>query len=231
MIESPLGAEPADRSSSGPAGMLYKRDFWITENLNYSRPHYRMDKVARLVNKMVAGRECTLLDVGCGPATLASLLQPNIDYYGIDIAIQSRSPNLRETDFLRSPIAFDGRQFDVVVAQGVFEYVGKFQSQKFADVASIIADGGTFVVSYVNFDHRERVIYWPYSNVQAFDDFRRSLAEHFRIRRFFPTSHNWGHWEPSQKLVRTINMHLNVRIPIISRKLAVEYLFICSPRR
>lgn len=230
MSESPLGAGPAD-GSNGPASTLYKRDFWSTENLNYSRPHYRMDKVARVVNDMAAGRECTLLDVGCGPGTLASLLRPNIDYYGIDIAIQQPAPNLREADFLESPITFDGRQFDIVVAQGVFEYVGEFQSQKFADVVKLIADGGTFVVSYVNFDHRKRAVYWPYSNVQAFSDFRRSLGEYFTIRRFFPTSHNWGHWEPSQKLVRNVNMRLDMHIPVISRKLAVEYLFICSPRR
>jgi hypothetical protein len=54
-------------------------------------------------------------------------------------------------------------------------------------------------------------MYWPYSNVQAFDDFRRSLGRYFKIQRFFPTSHNWHHLE-------------------LSRMLAVEYFFICSPR-
>ena len=43
-----------------------------------------------------------------------------------------------------------------------------------------------FIATYVNFDHRKRDMYWPYSNVQPFKDFRKSLAEHFKIRRFFP---------------------------------------------
>ena len=69
-------------------GAVYKRDFWANENTKYTRPHHRMLKVARLVNRLAAGRNCRLLDVGCGPATLGHLLDPNVEYYGIDIAIQ-----------------------------------------------------------------------------------------------------------------------------------------------
>lgn len=214
----------------GTGGALYKKDFWSEENLKYSRPHYRMEKAARLINRLAQGQERTLLDVGCGPATLMSLLQSNIKYYGIDIAIHDPAPNLIESDFLDEPIRFDGRRFDIVVAQGVFEYVGEFQSQKFSEISEILNKGGTFVLSYVNFDHRNKDVYWPYSNVQPFKDFRKSLAEHFEILRFFPTSYNWNHWEPSRKLVRSANMHINLNIPIIGPVLAVEYFFICSAR-
>ena len=86
---------------------LYKKDFWSEENLKYSRPHYRMEKASRILNKLARDRDCTLLDVGCGPATLMSLLQPNIHYYGIDIAIQNPAPNLVEADFLETPISFE----------------------------------------------------------------------------------------------------------------------------
>jgi hypothetical protein len=41
-----------------------KRDFWSKENLNYSRPHYRLEKSARIINRLTEDRECTLLDVG-----------------------------------------------------------------------------------------------------------------------------------------------------------------------
>jgi SAM-dependent methyltransferase len=209
---------------------LHKKNFWSKENLKYSRPHYRLEKSARIINRLARGKICTLLDVGCGPATLMSLLRSNIQYYGIDIAIREAAPNLIETDFLESPIGFAGKQFDVVLAQGVFEYVGNFQTQKFAEIARLLKSGGTFIVSYVNFDHRDRNIYWPYSNVQALDDFRTSLAQHFKIHRFFPTSHNWNHTEPGRKLIKAANMHINVNIPFLSRKLAVEYFFICSSR-
>ena len=115
-----------------------------------------MEKAARLINKLARGQERTLLDVGCGPATLRSLLEPNIQYHGIDIAIHDPAPNLIEADFLEAPIKFDDKRFDIILAQGVFEYVGNFQSQKFAEIAQLLNEDGIFVVSYVNFDHRQQ---------------------------------------------------------------------------
>jgi SAM-dependent methyltransferase len=209
---------------------LQKKDFWGEENLKYSRPHYRLEKAARLINRLARGKRCTLLDVGCGPATLMSLLQPNIQYYGIDIAIHDTAPNLLEADFLETPIRFEDKHFDIILAQGVFEYMGKFQAQKFAEIAELLNDKGIFVVSYVNFDHRGRYIYGPYNNILALNDFRQSLAQHFTIHRFFPTSHNWNHSEPNRKLLKAANMKININVPFISRVLAVEYFFICSAR-
>lgn len=217
-------------SEDGAGNTLYKKDFWSEENLKYARPHYRMEKVSRLVNRISAGKALTLLDVGCGPATLMSLLQPKIQYYGIDIAIQDPAPNLIEADFLEGPIRFGDKRFDIVLAQGVFEYVGNFQSQKFAEIAMLLNDDGTFIVTYVNFDHRHKDIYWPYSNVQPFKDFRSGLAQYFKIQRFFPTSYHWNHWEPSRRLIRAANMRINMNIPVIAPALAVEYILICSAR-
>jgi SAM-dependent methyltransferase len=214
----------------GRSGTLHKKEFWSKENLKYSRPHYRLEKSARIVNRIVQTKACTLLDVGCGPAALSPLLRSNIEYYGVDIAIQDPAPNLLEADFLETAIDFNGKHFDIVLAQGVFEYIGTFQDQKFAEIAELLNDGGTFIVSYVNFDHRNRDIYWPYSNIQPFDGFRGSLARHFEITRCFPTSYNWNHREPGRKLVRAINMYVNARVPIIGHRLAVEYFFICSSR-
>jgi SAM-dependent methyltransferase len=210
---------------------VYKKDFWSKENLQYGRPHYRLEKSARIVNRIAqGGRQRTLLDVGCGGAVLRLLIRRNIEYYGIDIAIHDPAPNLIESDFLEAPIPFPDKRFDIVVAQGVFEYVGDFQPWVFSEIARLLNDSGVFIGSYVNFDHHDRFIYWPYSNVQGLDEFKRSLAQHFQIRRFFPTSHNWRHTEPSRKFARAANMHINVNVPFISRALAVEYFFVCSPR-
>ena len=217
-------------SESNIGKTLHKKDFWSKENLKYSRPHYRLEKSAHVINRLAQGKECTLLDVGCGPATLMSLLRPNIQYYGIDIAIHDPGPNLIEADFLETPIRFDDKRFDIVLAQGVFEYVGNFQAQKFSEIAELLNDSGIFIVSYVNFGHRDRKLYWPYSNVQTLNDFRQSLAQHFKIQRFFPTSHNWNHREPGKKLLKAANMHVNINVPFISQVLAVEYFFICSSR-
>jgi cyclopropane fatty-acyl-phospholipid synthase-like methyltransferase len=204
------------------------RDFWRNEKLRYANPHYRLEKTSQIVNKLASGRSQTLLDVGCGPAMLMRLLTPNIRYFGIDISIRDPAPNLIESDFLASPIGFDGQQFDIVVAQGVFEYMGEFQDDKFAEIAAILNPGGTFVVSYVNFGHRSKQVYRPYNNVQPIGRFRKAIERRFTIDRSFPTSHNWKHSEPNRRLLKAANMHFNVNIPVLGPALAVEYFFICS---
>lgn len=209
----------------------HKRDFWIEENLKYVEPHFRLAKAARIINKLARRRECDLLDVGCGPATLARLLNKNIHYYGVDIAIHNPAPNLLQSDFAEGPIEFGGKLFDFIVAQGVFEYIGTVQAQKFREIARLLNDGGKFLVSYVNFDHRNRNIYWPYNNVQPFTDFRKILEQFFSIDRFFPTSQLWHHDEPRTPVMKAFQMHINLNIPYISRLLAVEYFFICSARK
>jgi SAM-dependent methyltransferase len=206
----------------------YKRDFWSKESLKFVRPHFRLEKASRIANKIARGRKSDLLDVGCGPATLMYLLDSNISYYGIDIAICDPAPNLLEMDLLENPIAFNGRQFDIIMAQGVFEYMGGFQAQKFAEISGLLRDGGKFIVSYINFDHRNREILPSYSNVQSFFEFRQDLAQHFNIERLFPASHNWHHGQPTRWLVRAPQKHLNLNIPLVSPPLAVEYFFICS---
>lgn len=220
----------ADGGADGQA-RCYKRDFWSAENLKFTEPHFRLVKSARLVSRLAGGRECSLLDVGCGPATLQRLLPRTIQYHGIDIAIHHPAPNLVEADFLESPISFGGKRFDIVLAQGVFEYAAGLQSQKFAEIAALLKDDGVFIASYVNFGHRNRERYWLYNNVQPLPSFRDDLAAHFTIERRFPTSHNWNHSEPNRKLLQALNMRLNINIPLISPLLAVEYFFVCSPRR
>jgi SAM-dependent methyltransferase len=210
------------------AEQYYKRDFWAEENLRYTQPHFRLLKAARIANRLARGRQCDLLDVGCGPATLSTVLNKHVCYHGIDIAIHTPAPNLLETDFLANPVQFGEKHFDIVVAQGVFEYVGKFQAQKLSEIRRLLRKGGTFVVSYVNFDHVNRYIYYPYSNVQSFADFRKSLEREFRIDACFPTSHHWRHDEPTREWVKAIQMKINVRIPLLSRLFAVENFFVCS---
>jgi len=208
----------------------YKRDFWGKENLKFGRPWYRVEKSAQVINKLTQGRECVLLDVGCGPAALSKILPSNIEYYGIDIAIRDRAANLIEADLLESRIEFNDKKFDLVIAQGFFEYMGEVQSQKFREIAQLLKEDGKFIVTYTNFSHRKKHIYAAFSNVQSFDDFRQDLARHFTVERFFPASHNWKHSQPDKRLVKAANMYINANIPLISRMLAVDYFFICSAR-
>jgi len=221
-----------DRPTDGARGEVarpYSKEFWGAESSKFLAPHHRLQKVARIINRTAGVQQCDLLDVGCGPGTLMRLLRPNIHYHGIDLYVGEPAPYLVEADLLESPIAFGDKRFDIVVAQGVFEYLGDSQSQKFAEISDILRPDGTFIVSYSNFGHRKPEIYRPYSNVQSLEAFRTSLSRHFDVRRYLPTSHNWNHGQPTRKVVRAANMHLNVNIPFITPKLAVEYFFICSP--
>ncbi len=212
----------------------HKRDFWGTENLKYAAPHFRMRKVAWLIRSVVTERDLPdvdLLDVGCGPGTLARLLPEGVRYHGIDIAITSPAPNLAEVDIVESPISFGSKTFGIIVAQGLFEYLGEVQSRKLGEIAALLADGGTFICTYQNFAHRKKSVYWPYSNVRQPEDFRRDLERHFRIDKAFPTAYNWNHSHPSRALLRLPQERSSVNIPLIGRLLAVDYCYVCSPLR
>jgi len=235
VMNNPAGRESRvseDATIADEREVLYcKRDFWASESYKFVEPHFRMRKVAREVRRVSRGRECDLLDVGCGPATLARLMPPGVHYHGIDIAVPEPAPNLIEMDIIEEPITFRGKKFDVVVAQGMFEYVGNFQSQKFAEIAGLLNDGGNFILTYQNFAHRNRETYWAYNNVQLPDDFRKDLSRFFKIERSFPVSHNWNHGVPRRSLIKAPQAYINLNIPVISPILAVDYLYICSPRR
>lgn len=226
-MSTPAGVGGSGRESV--AG-LYKHDFWIKENQKHVPAHYRLQKSARIINAIAGERECDLLDVGCGPATLARLLRPNIGYHGVDIAIHEPAPNLIESDILDKPIRFADKRFDIVAALGLFEYTGAFQDQKFSEIAQILNERGRFVVTYTNFGHRDKHIFEVFSNVRPFEDFRQSLGRHFTVDRHFPTAYNWHGGQPARALLKAANMRVRANIPVIGPRLAVEYFFICSRR-
>ena len=231
MYDPASSTDTAPGDDAGGSAHYYTRDFWSKENLKFVKPHFRMEKAARIINAMAQGKESCLLDVGCGPATLMRLLDENIHYYGIDIAIHEPAPNLIEADFLKTPIKFGDNRFDIVLAQGVFEYVGSFQTQKLDEISKLLTSNGKFIVSYWNFNHRDKQGTPAFSNIQSYSQLRKSLACYFTIDNSFPIGHNWHQREPGRKLMKAAQMGVNINIPFISPVLAVEYFFICSPCR
>lgn len=205
------------------------RGYWAVENRQYAEPSFRLRKCARVFNRLASGSHYSLLDVGCGPGALRRLLDPNIDYHGIDIAIQEAAPFLREMDFARNPIDYGGQQFDFVAAMGVFEYMGSCQKEKFLEIRKLIKPKGTFMLSYINFEHRRHLVWPNYNNVQSIAAIKESLVEFFRIEQCFPASHHWRQKQPGKNSLRPLQMHINFNIPIFSPLFAVEYFFICSP--
>jgi len=226
-----LGETPRNSAGNNGSPAVYNRDFWIEQGrANYSKPHYRLEKSARIINRLARNRgQCTLFDIGCGPAALERLLSPNISYYGVDMAIQEPRPNLIENNFIESPIWFSDMQFDFISVQGVFEYLGAHQPRKLAEIAGLLRPGGRALLTYVNFGHRKPDICAPYTNVQSVADFRAGVGQYLDIRKFYPTSYNWNHWEPGRALLRAANMQVQVNVPLLGPRLAVEYFFICAP--
>jgi SAM-dependent methyltransferase len=231
--DEPVNAAAAARVGRQPARgdeRFYKREFWQTENLKFAAPHFRLVKVARLVRQLASGQRCDLLDVGCGPATLSRLMPVNVRYHGIDIAIQEPAANLIEMDFLDESISFRGQSFDLIVVQGVFEYVGRFQSRKLKEIRDLLRDSGTLVVTYTNYAHRQKTHYWAHNNIQQPAEFRRELEQFFRVEKCFPSAHHWKQVHPSRRPMRAVQARLNVTIPVISTLFAVDYIYICSRR-
>ena len=207
------------------------RDYWIVENAIYAEPSFRLRKCAHFVNKYAGKRQCTLLDVGCGPATLRPLLAPNVRYHGIDIAIHEPAENLLELDASREPISFREQSFDFVTALGFFEYMGVQQSQKLREIRAILKESGKFLMTYINFDHCRKEVWPNYNNVRSIEEMRKSLSEVFNVERCFPASHHWRQKQPGKHALPRIQMLLNFNVPVLSRRLAVEYFFVCSRKK
>jgi cyclopropane fatty-acyl-phospholipid synthase-like methyltransferase len=207
------------------------RDYWIVENALYAEPSFRLRKCARFVNELAGQRSCTLLDIGCGPAALRPLLNQNVTYYGVDIAIHQPASYLRELDFSRTKVSFDDKRFDFVTAMGFFEYMGQQQNRKFEEIRDILTDDGKFIMTYINFSHYRRQVWPNYNNVQTIAEMTRSLEPYFQVESRFPASHHWRQKQPGKNSLPGLQMRLNFNIPIFSKMFAVEYLFICSKRK
>ena len=211
---------------------FFKKDFWIKENLRYADPYFRLEKCARIVNNIAGNEPRDLLDIGCGPGSLQELLNDNINYFGIDIAIHKPAPNLMERDLSQEEIGYDDRTFDLVVAGGLFEYMGGLQEKKLAEVKAVLRKNGRFILTYTNFSHvnDSRIDHSIYNNIQHIEEFKRGLECFFTVDSWFPSSHNWQCSEPRRKLLKVLQLPLQRRLPLISRWLAVNYFFICSHR-
>lgn len=207
------------------------KDYWLIENAQYAKPSFRLKKCSRFINQMASGRECGLLDVGCGPGALRPLLSSNVAYHGIDIAIQKPAPGFQERDIARTPIQFDDKRFDFITALGFFEYMGQQQKQKFEEIRAILKDDGKFMMSYINFGHFRRRVWPNYNNVRTIAEMTSNLNEVFQVEKYFPASHHWRQKQPGDSSFPTIQMHVNFNIPVLSPALAVEYFFICSKRK
>lgn len=130
----------------------------ITEHWNdraraFGTPHLRLRTITSLVASLPGGPG-SLLDIGCGPATLGSMLPSGTDYFGGDIASDvmpmGNSPDhFAVADLNAGEEPFPTRRFDVVVVSGMFEYI-RDPSAFVKLLARKVRPEGHLILTYMN---------------------------------------------------------------------------------
>src|SRR5438034_2303452 len=116
----------------------------------------------RIALEMLPRRLGRVLDVGCGPAVLASALLERADeFWGIDLSAQmiAHGGARLETHPLRSrchlgvgdaeAMSFAGGRFDAVVSLGMLEYLPSYE-RALAEMFRVLRPGGVAVLSVPN---------------------------------------------------------------------------------
>ncbi len=198
------------------------REYWIKENLRYTHRYFRTLKLAKIVNVMSRGKPCDLLDLGCGPETLSSLLNQNVSYFGIDIALHRAQKHLMEMDITRNPIHFHGNTFDFVVAAGLFEYMGNCSHEKYAEILTLLKPNGKFIVTYMNMDHCTKPSFPSWNNIVTIDEFKEGLSQHYHVLDFFPSYYSAKEGDLESELMRKLQLNFNLNIPLIGKRYGVN---------
>jgi len=138
-----------------------KATYWAAETQKYSQTHLRIKRIASEINRLPI-KKGSVLDLGCGPATLNNLIDhKRFCYYGIDVFDQKISNgsyqrfDLEKGNWSRFPYR---QKFEIVVLSGVIEYLSL---NRVRDILrqireSFIAEDGFIILTYTNFDHYSR---------------------------------------------------------------------------
>ncbi|HEY9514849.1 MAG TPA: class I SAM-dependent methyltransferase [Gemmatimonadaceae bacterium] len=140
------------KSAAPLSGTLIARH-WNQRAQTFDRPHPRLRLIANAIARL-PGNVSTLLDIGCGPGTLRSLLPATIEYFGVDIAgdvipVREDPEHFVIADLNHEDDCFPGRRFTVVVASGMFEYV-RDPDRFLLFVERKLSPDGHFILTYLN---------------------------------------------------------------------------------
>ena len=125
---------------------------WRKDTLLFAKPHERLCLIARLLAEQPQRR---LLDVGCSTGILGSLLPPDFDYHGCDMADYAAAvlgpERFRTVDLNGEGLsALSDWEIDAISMSGVLEYMhdpGRILRQARERVAA----GSLLVASLLNF--------------------------------------------------------------------------------
>lgn len=158
------------QASATPLTAAAIQEHWNDRARAFGTPHARLRAIANLVASLPGGPG-TLLDLGCGPATLGSMLPSGTDYFGVDIVgdvmpVETSPDHFAVADLNRGEEPFPSRRFDVVVVSGMFEYI-RDPSAFINLLARKVRPGGHLILTYMNRRNyrelRERMVGRVYS--------------------------------------------------------------------
>lgn len=130
--------------------------YWDERGLAFQKVHHRL-RIIREMFDRIPGPVTTVLDLGCGPATLRQVLPPHVEYFGVDFAAAiveafADPAHFEVADFNVNPSCFDTKTFDVLICSGIFEYVR--DPHRFVELLERKATiGGHLILSYTNRQH------------------------------------------------------------------------------
>jgi O-methyltransferase len=141
--------------------VVKKAAYWVVEAQKYSQTHLRIKRVANEINQLPL-KNGSVLDLGCGPATLNNLIDyKRFHYYGVDVFDQHISNGIyKKFDFENGDWSeFPYQQkFEIVVLSGLIEYLSLDRIKNLLDQIreNLIAKNGYIILTYTNFDHYSR---------------------------------------------------------------------------
>ena len=156
--------EHFNRKAAQHAGSIEASDYFSAKSFLDQRRSV-LDWLGPLDGKRV-------LDAGCGVGAFSETLVARNSVFGVDFSegalgyARRRGLHAACADLARLPFA--RASFDVVLCIGVLQLIGD-ERAVLAELASLLAPGGTLVVQTLNHDSLQRKALAPFARVKLFD--------------------------------------------------------------
>ncbi len=131
--------------------------YWKKETQKYQTPHLRLLRIVEEIRQHKQhGR---VLDIGCGPQTLGSMLGTAYEYYGVDV-VGTGDAHFQAFDFEQHSLTeFPFKEtFDIVTCSGLLEYLSLAKIEELLKLihSTLLTQESLFVATYTNFAHVTR---------------------------------------------------------------------------
>ncbi len=131
--------------------------YWKKETQKYQTPHLRLSRIVDEIRQRTPqGR---ILDIGCGPQTLGSMLGSSHDYSGVDI-VGTGDAHFQAFNLETQPLSeFPFQEpFDIVTCSGLFEYLSLERIEGLLHLIhkQLLTPQSLFIATYTNFSHVTR---------------------------------------------------------------------------